>query len=79
MVLVLQNYDPPPSETDFNKGTPINSINVASQQTDKCIKKIEQQVRQNNDIIETLKNELINMERKLTTLQKDVNFLNSST
>ena len=73
-LLALQNYDPPPSETDFNKGTPINSINVALQQTGERIKKIEQQVRQNNEIIETLKNELINMERKLTTLQKDVNF-----
>ncbi len=73
-LLALQNHDPPPSETDFNEGTMINSINVTSQETDDCIKNIEQQVTQNNEIIETLKNELIIMERKLATLQQDMNF-----
>ena len=73
-LLALQNYDSHPSETYFNEGTQINSINVSSQETDERIKIIEQQVRQNNDIIETLQNEVINMERKIKTLQKDVNF-----
>ena len=73
-LLALQNYDSHPSEAYFNEGTQINSINVSSQETDERIKIIEEQVRQNNDIIETLQNEVINMERKIKKLQKDVNF-----
>jgi hypothetical protein len=52
----------------------INLINVTSQETDDHIRNIEQQVTQMDEIIDTLKNELMTMQRKLATLQRDFNF-----
>ena len=72
-LVALWNHKTPSPEGQVNERITINLINAASHESDNRIRNLKQLVRQIDEEIDNMKNELVMVQQKLATFQKDFN------